>query len=370
MEIKRQFRAFDLFAFMFCTTVTLGVLFLPYVSGEEIRSSWLKLLVVSIPFFLMLWLISLFTKRYPDYDFFKALKDHLWGWLYFVVIFYFIIGTILSAARVTNGLSEIVQVHLLKVTPEWMVLLPFFIIAGVGVYYGIIAITRFAVYFVVLEILVLLSVIVMAFFQDYFKWIFVAPVFSTDVVTFLKSSVSDMARYAAIVPTLAFLVYMRKGEAILAPMNLSLIMIVIIYSGLSLGVLGTFGFDHAMQLLSPITALTQSIETRTGLLERLDLLFIGFWIVSFYKLFIVHTWFMVYITKKAWPVVNQNLFIVIYLAVIYMLSLMTPEFIIDQWAFHNINLILYGFVMPTLLLIFLTLKKKRGTPKDDTNISS
>ncbi|MCD8503339.1 MAG: hypothetical protein LRY71_18885 [Bacillaceae bacterium] len=50
MKQERVFNGVQLFAFTYCSTITLGVTFLPYIAEEEIRSAWLKVLFGSLPY--------------------------------------------------------------------------------------------------------------------------------------------------------------------------------------------------------------------------------------------------------------------------------------------------------------------------------
>ena len=249
---------------------------------------------------------------------------------------------------------------MLKNTPVSMIILPFLLVTGFALYYGILTISRFVTFFIVTELILILSFLGFSFFSGYFRWMFIPPIFTVDVLTFLQSSTSDIARYAGIVSILAFLKYIKKGEPIFAAMNWGFFIVMLVYVLLSLSVLGTFGYNEAIHLVSPILALVQSISPQSGLLERLDLLFLGFWIISFLKVMCIIFWFAVYLANFLWPKVKQIYFIVVFSSFFYLYTMISPVNLYGEWRFYNYNNIFASFLVPTSLLLFLLLKKKRG----------
>lgn len=357
MQIKKQFRSFDLFVLTYSSMITLGIAFLPYVAEEEIRSAWLKLLVSSLPYFLLLWLLYLFTKKYTDYDFYGAVQQSMWRGFFLVIIFYIIGSSLYSGVILTEGLYLITTTYLLPTTPKWLIIGSYFVIAGIGVSYGIMAITRFLVILAGLEMLAFIAIFFLGF-GEYFSWMYIPPILDVSLPTFLRSSVSDMAKYGGIIAVFAYIAFMKQDEPIWKPLNLGLAFVVILYVAISIVVLGTFGFEQAFHLISPITALIQSTPTRTGFMERLDLFFLAFWVLAFYKMKIIHLWMVTYLAKKCFSEVPKAIFIWLFLLLMYLLVFLTPDILHGEWRLHNINFILYSFVLPFLLLLYLLLKKK------------
>ena len=222
-EALRQFRSVDVFAVTFCSTITMGIAFLPYVSDVEVRSAWLKLIVGSTPYFFLIWLIYLFTRKYPDYDFFGALKQNVWKGLYWFLMLYFILSTLFSLSKGVNDFNLLVRTFLLFNTPKWSIILSFLLVVFIGVYYGIQSITRFAVLFFTLEALFIIFICIFSFGES-FHWFFVPPIFTTDILTFLRSSLSDAARYGGTVVLLGYIMYVKKNEPIGKAMSLALLL--------------------------------------------------------------------------------------------------------------------------------------------------
>jgi spore germination protein AB len=354
---QRQFRTIDVFAFTFCSTITLGVAFLPFVANEEIRSAWLKLIVGVIPYFFLLWLIHRFTLKYSDHDFFGALKGQLWRGLYWVIMLYYLFSSLFAVSRGVNDLHVLMRTYLLNNSPKWLIVVSFLVVVGIAVYYGIQAITRFVVLFVTLEALMVLFVFFLGF-GEAFNVVFLFPIWSTDLLTFLRSTLSDMARYAGVIALLGFIFYVKKSEKILKPMNLALALVMILYVAISIVVVGTFGFEQSVRLISPATALTQTITTQAGLAERVDLFFLGFWIVSFFKIAAIHLWFVIFLARKCWPKVHNSILIITCSSIIFLYNIFIPTSLMHGYRLHNTNAMVYSLLLPCCLLLYLLVNNR------------
>lgn len=356
----RQFRAFDVLVFTFCSTITLGIVFLPFVSGGEIRNICMQLITAALPYFLLLWLIYLFCKSYTDHDFFKALRTHVWSGIYWMIMLYFISSILISGISFNKSLDIIVSTYLLQNTPNWLIILTFLIVVGFAVNYGILGITRFIVLLAFLEVFILIIICSLIFSKN-FNWVYIPPLWDFTIMEYLKTSVSNMTRYSGILPLLAFIVYVKKDEPLWKPMSIGLAFVALFYVAISLIVLGTFGYDESLALLSPVVSLMQSTTSTTGILERLDLIFLSFWMMAFYKIKMIHMWFTLYIAQKCWPKLKAPIWIGIYATFSFIGYLLSPNYIYLSLERFNNNSIIYTLLLPALLLIYLIWKKKKVT---------
>ncbi len=356
----QQFRGFDLFAFTFSSTITLGVAFLPYVADGEIRSAWLKLIITSIPFLFQVWLISKYFRLYNNMDFFKVFKNHAGPFIYFTIMAYLIISSIFSTMKVTQDLTFLVRTFMLKTTPTFFIILPFIILISIAVHYGLLTIVRFVSFFVVAEIILLSTFLAWGFFGGYFDWIFIPPVMNVDLSVFLNSSISDAARYGGIVTLLGFIQYVKRGEKTFRAMSTGLLCVMLVYVSLSLVVLGVFGYEEAIHLISPIITLVQSITPSTGLLERMDLLFLGFWIISFIKVSCILFWFSIHLLEQLLPKIKRGILIVCITPLFFIYANWVPFQFIEGWHAYNINVLVASLLVPCLLLIFVILRHRNS----------
>ncbi|WP_170885437.1 GerAB/ArcD/ProY family transporter [Bacillus alkalicellulosilyticus] len=357
--VQKTLKSFDLFAFTVSSTISVGIAFLPYVAGEEIRSAWLKVMIGSLPFFGFLFLLHLFNKRYSTGDFFLELKKRIWKPVYWLIIGYLFISIIYAGGIVLTGMGAVVNTYLLPNTSQWVYILFFLVVVAVGVYYGLAAIIRFVVLTIVIEFSILLVIIAIGFTEP-FRWIYIPPVMDIDISLLLKSTISDFARYSGLVTLLGLVVYSKPNQSIIKPTSFGLLFVLIVYTALSIVVLGTFGFEESLQLISPFIALVQTYSTAGGVIERLDLIFLAFWLVLFFKIIIIHIWFLVLMLKKNFPNVNGKWFILLICGMLFVLNLFLPPIISDYWRVHNFNTAMYALVLPSVLLIYLLLRKKGG----------
>lgn len=358
-SLDSSFRSFDIFVFTICSTVGLGVGVLPYAGEEELRNEWLQLLVGSGPYFLLLWLIYLFYKKRNNIDFFDEIKSFMPKWIVWGIFLYFIGSTLYAGVIQFSGMNQIIEIYLLPNTPKWIILLSFLATVCLAVYYDIKAITRFLVTLFFIECLFIISLFVLGF-SDYFRWIYIPPIHEGNMIDFFKASISDLARFGGVFTLLAFLSYVKKGERTFASMGLGLGFVTLLYVTLSIIVLGTFGYDESLSLISPLIVLTQTFLPGHGVFERLDLLYLMFWIVVFFKMVIIHVWFIVHITLKLLPQVNRLLITVFYLGFMLVLTITTAGYSHTGWGFHNYNTLAYTLVLPTILLLILNNRKVKS----------
>ncbi|MFA9560542.1 GerAB/ArcD/ProY family transporter [Evansella sp. AB-rgal1] len=358
---KKDFGNIELFVFIYCSTIALGIIFLPYISAEEIRSAWLKVMVGVIPYLIFLFLLNKVIRKHNDRDVLKVLKDLSFNWLYYPVMIYLLLSTIYSIFWGIKSLAIVIQTYLLQNTQQWVVIVTFLIFVGISLMYGITAITRLIVLMFICEIGVIASLVALLFSQD-FRWIYIPPVFTVDVFTFLKSSISETTRYAGLITILTFLPLVKKETKIIKTSYMSLLLIMIMFTLVSILTLGTFGFEQTLTLLSPITALIQTTYAEMTLFERLDLFFLTIWIWALYKAALIYFWFAISITKRIIPFQKKKEWIpiTIYVVIIMIVTVATPSFVNLSWEPYNINLLISTIVLPILLFTYMLLRKKRS----------
>lgn len=364
MFAEREFKGVQLFAFTYCSTITVGVTFFPYLADTEVRSAWLKVLIGVIPYLVLLTFLKIFTIKYDSYDFFSETKQVFWTWVNKILLLYFIFSTFLALIYGLEALALITTVYLLPQTSRWLTILLLLTVSGIGVLYGIKAISRFVVSLVFLEIIAI-SIVILMGFNSYFRWLNIHPIWSTDIMTFMKSSISDTARYAGVIMIVSFLPHMKKGAKIYIPSLLALLFIVTTYVSICLIVLGTFGFEQALTLLSPVIALVQSASTRTGVFERLDLFFLATWIIAYFKMTIIHIWFLVDLMKRTFSQKIEKPYIVLTILVVFTVTTITPSFVEIRWNLINYNHIFYSSLLPIVILTILIFKKKKGVNESE-----
>ncbi|MEB1805764.1 MAG: GerAB/ArcD/ProY family transporter [Bacillaceae bacterium] len=356
---EQIFRSFDVFAFTICSTFGVGLVFLPFVGGEEIRSAWLKLIVGVIPYFLLIYLLHRFIQKYESQNLILEVKRHLPKLIFYTVIVYLVISTLYNGLVVIRGMNTVVETYLLPETPQWVVVGSFLLVVGVAVYYGVAAISRFVVFFVLFDILILVFLL-MLIFGEHFRWIYIPPVIAVNPITFSLSTLSDTIRYAGVIVLIAFLSHVKRKENILRSMNFGLGFVMVAYVVLSLVAVGTFGFEESLALVSPFIALVQTFGGEAGGLERIDLFFVSFWIIAFYKMVIIHVWFMVYLARTAWPKIQPAKWVITYMLFLFIGISASADFTNEQWRLYHMNTLVYTFILPMVLLCYFLFKKRGG----------
>lgn len=254
MEIVRRFKSLELFAFTYCSTITIGVTFLPYMNHVEVRSAWLKVLVGVVPYFILILFLKKFTQKYESYDFFAELKKAIWKPIFIVIVLYFIVSCFLATHYIVEALALLTNTYLLPKTEIWVITLLFLLVVIVGLMYGI----------------------------------------------------------------------------------------------------------------APIIAVIQSLPSQGGVFERLDLFFLGFWIIAYFKIVVIQLWFLQFLMNKLYPEKKPGMYIIMIVSLLFFGTTITPTFIEQQWQPLTYNQLIYTILLPLLLLVFLILKKKKGVGQSET----
>lgn len=352
--------AVELFTFTYCGTIAMGLVFLPYISSLEIRTAWLKIVVAVIPYCLLLFLYKKVVDKHRTRDILQLFQSLSYKAIYYFVLLFILAGAMYSLLFITKSLIIIVQTFLMQDTSQWLLGTAYVIVVMLSVFYGINAVSRMTVIIFFHEILLFIALFSLLFSED-FRWINVAPVFGVDMLTFLRSTISELAQYGGLVVLLAFLPHVKKEVKVFKPIAISLLFIVFTYFLVCLVPLGVFGFDQTLTLLSPLTSLMQSVPSETGLFERLDLFFLTVWIMSFYKIGLIFVWFCATLLRTIVPVKQKQEWIHVAVVSIinYIIVLITPSITNLPWEPYNFCTIIYSLVVPLLLFVYLLMRKKK-----------
>ncbi|MBU9721433.1 MULTISPECIES: GerAB/ArcD/ProY family transporter [Bacillaceae] len=356
-----QLGSVELFTFTYCSAVTIGFMFLPYISQEEIRSAYFKVMAAVIPYLLLIFLWKKVVDKHQERDMFSLLKKNSKSWIYYPVILYFIGSCLYSLLFIVKSLIIIVQTYMMQDTEQWIIGIAFLITVGASALYGIHAISRMIVVIYFHEILLVITLIGFLFSED-FRWVNIPPYLGVDVLTFMKSSLSEVTRYGGIVTVFAFLPLVKKDVKVFKPIIISLLSIMATYVLICITTLGVFGYDQALTLLSPVTALMQTTTSPTGLFERLDLFFLTVWVMSFFKIGLIFIWFTATLCKQIVPVKPKRewIYITLVSSIIVILMLITPSITSFDWRPYNLNMLSVSLMVPFLILLYLKFRKKKG----------
>ncbi|MCR6096389.1 GerAB/ArcD/ProY family transporter [Salipaludibacillus agaradhaerens] len=368
-HVLYRFSKTELFIFTYSSTITLGLIFLPYVSHLEVRSAWLKVIVAGLPMIGVFFLIQAVINKHKNADILHLFDHYTWKVIYYPILGYIFFNAVMACCWGVKALSLIVKSFLLHNTSELVICLFFLIVVLVGLLYGIVPITRFLVLFFIFEIIILVAVAGLFFTED-FRFIYVKPVMSTDVLTFLESSLSDLTRFTGVMPLIGFITYIKQPEKMFKTVTGAIGLVMLTYSTISLLVLGVFGFEQALVLLSPLTSLIQSSAAWEGVFQRMDIVFITVWVLSFYKIALIHFWFVHYLFVKLIPVARKTEIInkIMIVSGILALSFIIPGYIEFNSFLYFMNLNFYAVVTPSLMCIYLLMRRpitRQGELSDD-----
>lgn len=359
---QSTFSSTEIFAFTFCSTITLGVSMLPYSPmGYTIRDPWLSLILAACPYALFGLLLVIYARRYRQREFFDALKQHVYAPIYYIMMVYLWASSLYFSAILIINMFYMVQRHLLVNTVPWVTYIPFFLVIGMSLYFGIQSIVTFIRMFIVFELIVLFTVFLVSFLGE-FDYVYLSPLFATDLQNVLKSAVADMPFYGGVVSLLALIHLADHKKKFGTAIQLAIIFVMIVYGLLCFTAIGNFGHEESAQLNTPIQELIQTFTTY-GQFQRLDLIFMLLWITSFFKMILIQFWFSLTIMKKVIPAFKPLYMIVFILVFMYAMLVIFPHLFDVSWSFFHINMVIFTLVIPVLLLTYLILRYRKGTAK-------
>ncbi|MCR6110782.1 GerAB/ArcD/ProY family transporter [Bacillus sp. A301a_S52] len=357
-HLMYRFGKTELFIFTYSSTITLGLIFLPYVSHLEVRSAWLKVIVAGLPMIGVFFLIQTVINKHKNADILGLFDHYTWKIIYYPVLGYIFLNAVMACCWGVKALVFIVRSFLLHNTSELVICIFFLLVVLVGLLYGIVPITRFLVLFFVFEIIIILAVVSLFFTED-FRFIYVRPVMSTDILAFLESSLTDLTRFTGVIPLIGFITYIKQPEKMFKTVSSAIGLVMFTYSTVSLLVLGVFGFDQALVLLSPLTSLIQASAAWEGVFQRMDMVFIAIWTLSFYKIALIHFWFVHYLLVKLIPVARKTEIVnkIAIVSGLLALSFIVPGYIEFDSSLYFMNLNFYAVITPSLICIYLLMRR-------------
>ncbi|EIT87100.1 spore germination protein GerKB [Fictibacillus macauensis ZFHKF-1] len=352
--------------FLLQTQIGVGILSMPYNIHLIAKSdSWASVIVAGCVIQLYLFLFYRLTVKYPTLSLFDLVEKLFGRYIGRFVIFLYIVFFLLMAASILSMFSQVICLWILPLTPRWLLII---IMGGIGAYAVRGPIKNLARFFVFVSVLLIFFIVlvVYGFFEaDYLN---VLPMGKEGFMPIVKGS--EKAMYSM----LGFEVYLivapfvkAKPYEKLKAATISNVSVTALYTFLTFMCIVFFGIKEFDLVPQPILYMIKSFSFEV--LERIDLVFLSFWIVS------VATTYMGYLLaaargmlalaktprKEHTPFVKLALIPTLFIATI-------PHGVYEAATMLNeisrLSLI-FVFLIPTLLVIRSFMGKKKGDTSHD-----
>ncbi|GIO05309.1 germination protein [Brevibacillus reuszeri] len=330
--------------------VGIGVLSMPRDLAEVANTDgWVSLFLGWILAVVASLLIISIMKRYPDYSITDLLPLFLGKWLGKACVLLVAIYCGLASLAVTGNTVAIVNVWILTQTPGYIVVLLlaipiYFIVRG-----GLRIIGRYAE--LIFYLTLWMPIVLMASFKDT-HWIHLLPFFKEGLKPIIIAAKSTILSFLGF--ELAFFLYPFLQKKQYASLG------IVIANTLSLGVflsvtIFSFAFfspDEITEYTWPTLNLWKVIEYR--FLERIDIIFLAFYLMILSTTAIPYIYFTVFSTSQLFGKADHrgHLKIVIPLMVILFWAY-TPSFAdLKKWTeMWSVAGFFVGFLFPLLICV-------------------
>lgn len=356
---KISITKFQLFFVLIQSQIGIGILSLPNVVQESAKGDgWISIILAGVVVQLILFIYWFLLKRFPNDTFTeitqKILGRFLGRIINFIIYFYFIMyGGILTILMV-----KVINLHLLPLTPSWVISL---LILIPSIYLTVSNLRIIARFFVLASSLIFLLLFVTLFTLILPKEIqFILPIGSSGIKNILigsNSALISMLGFEGLLFVFPFIIDKSKG--VLKTITMANILVTSFYTYLVFICLISFSPDQLNLLREPVLYLFRGLSFK--MFERLDFIFLSIWMVPMTTSIIIYLFLAskrISDEKKSYKrtvVINGIL--------IFLISLIPHTDEVTNLFSKYVSYLSYAiiFVIPALLLIVSILFKKHET---------
>ena len=332
------------------TQIGIGVLNMPYRVQETAKQdSWISVLVAGAFIQVIIIFLYLLVKRFPNftiYEFSSKIIGNLFGKLIsFTYIIYFLSTAILITVLFTN----VLKLWVFTTTPRWVLYLIGISIAIYLAKENINVISRFFTLSGV--ILLMLIAIISVKYGGYTDFRFLFPIANHGITPILQGAQKVLISFGGFEALLVYFSFVKPEDKknILKALLLGNSFIIFLYTYLVFTSLVVFSPQELATIKHPVLYMLKSLTI--NIVDRLDLLFLSIWSVTFLNTLISY----LYLASLGVSTIfhkQQHRIPVYYNAIlIFIIAL----FFQDQFSIKAFNNIITYFTIITIIFIPLML---------------
>lgn len=253
--------------------------------------------------------------------------------------------------------SSSIKLFLLYNTPLEVIIITLLLVSAIAVNHGLLTIARLCSNYSVLTILSLL--IILALSLRYFDIENLYSIFSISLWKTLQAAFKLTTNFVGFAVILFVAPLLAKPKKMVKISVISILAVTLIYTLTVLISFGEFTIIPNQYLMYPTATLTKAISI-TGFAERIDLLFMTFWILAAYISLTVRWFILSYSLSKIVSQRNYEVFTFLSLPLIYTLSLIIQnEGQVEKVSGFLIYTSWFIFIPIVFILFVLSFIKKR-----------
>jgi len=348
---------FQITAIVMQSVIGLAVMFFPRRAAlyAGIDGAFATL-VAGVLTLAMTGVIIILCKRFPHQtiiEFSQEILGKYLGLAYGVII---VVYTLVTASVILRGFADAMKILLLPRTPLEIIMICMLLLCIYCVQGGIVTIGRICELFM-LPVLVVIGATIIFNLPDvqFFRY---RESFSDGIKPIVLGASSIMLAYQGYEILFFLLPFMNDRKKVLQAGTGGMVLPTLIYSSLVFMAIGVLGPQPTAELTFPTIHLARRIGTE--FLERFDIFFIVFWILSVFTSITIYI-YMASISLTRWlGLRNYKPFIFTLIPVCYSISIL-PQNISQINAMNDImNISGILLVLSTIPLLILSFIRKKG----------
>ena len=280
-----------------------------------------------------------------------------------IVALIFSMYFIITLALETRITSSSIKLFLLYNTPLEVIMITLLLISAITVNYGLITIARLCSNYSIATILSLLIILTLSL--KYFNLEVMYSILSISFWKTLQASFELTTGYLGFAIILFVVPFLEKPKKIIKMSIASTLVVTLIYALTVLVSFGEFGITPNQYIMYPTATLSKGIFI-SGFADRIDLLFMTFWILAAYISITVRWFTASYSLSKIIPQKNYTVFTFLSLPLIYILSLIIQsEGQVEKVSSFLVYVAWFVFIPIVFILFILSFNRKVGAKNNE-----
>ncbi len=343
------------------TMVGTGILTLPRALADEVGTDgWLVILFSGAISMLLLYAMGYIVKKLPGKNYLEILSATLTKPVAYVLVFLFIIYSIVLNSFLIRIFGEVIKMFLLFYTPIEVIMFTMLLTSIYLVRRGIETLGRLAEF--MLPIVIILNVPLFLLTLQGTDFSNLLPVFQTPIKDLVMAIPTALFSFLGYEIMLVFGVFMNKPNKAPRSGIWTIGIVTVFYLFLNAMVLSRFGVQQTTHLIWPTLSLFKTIEFPGLFIENVEVVVMTMWVfIVFMSVAPFYLSNVILIANFA-GVKNHNLFALPLLPLIYFISLFPDSmaatyYYLDIIARYGATLVV--IIVPLLVLIALLIRLRR-----------
>lgn len=354
-----QITSRGLMILIFSYMVGFGMIRLPYTVVKLAgHNGWLAIIVAGGIAALGIYLYTYLGQLFPKQTFISYSRELVGPLLGGILVLVLVANWLIVASYSAWATIEFSRVYLLKRTPDGLLVFGMIILFIPFLRSGIEPLTRAVSILFVIVIGVILSLIfTAAFFGDYTQ---IQPIGQfMEFKSFINAIRGASLPFIGFEIICVFLPFVKGKKGILKKNLLVVVCVTMLYIAVTIVCIAYFGAGEMSYLTWPTVALVRSVDIPVSILERLEMPFIGFWVIAAFTSFAIGVEASMIALSELFKLHEIQFWVVIIVPFIYIMALIRENIVAGIELIKQLSEISFVYVMVVPLFLLIVAKVRR-----------